>query len=106
MKFPGNMGELFEKVKQLQDNVSQVQDDLAKREIEASAGGGMVTVRVNGAQQLTGISIDKTVVNANDVDMLQDLVRAAVNEGMRKSRELMKEELSKLTGGLPIPGFS
>ncbi len=106
MKLPANMGDLFAQVQKLQEGMSQVQEDLAHREVEASAGGGMVTVKVNGSQLITAMKIDKAVINPDDAEMLEDLVRAAVNEGMRKSRDLMKDEMSKLTGGLPIPGFS
>lgn len=106
MKFPENMSELFDQVRQLQENVGKVKSDLEQQEVEASSGGGMVTVKMNGSQVITALRIDPTVVNPQDVEMLEDLVRAAVNEACRKSRDLMKDELSKVTGGLPIPGFS
>jgi DNA-binding YbaB/EbfC family protein len=104
--FPGGLGKMFEQVMKLQENVSKLQEDAEKQEVEASSGGGMVTVKVNGVQMITSLKIDPSVVNANDIEMLQDLIRAAVNEAMRKSRDVLKQELSKLTGGLPIPGFS
>ena len=106
MKFPENMGDLLAQVQQFQENIGKVQGDLESREVEASSGGGMVTVKMNGSQLLTSLKIEKTVVNPEDVEMLEDLIRAAVNEAVRKSRQLMKDELMKVTGGLPIPGFN
>ena len=106
MKFPENMDAIFDQVRKMQENVEKVQIDLDQQEVEASSGGGMVTVKVNGSQLITALRIDKTVVNPEDVEMLQDLVQAAVNEAMRKSRDLMKQEFMKLTGRLPIPGFN
>ena len=106
MEIPGNLGDIMQQAQQMQQKFSEVQQEVEKREIEASSGGGMVTVVMNGAQRLTSIKIDPTVVNTDDIEMLQDLVLAAVNEGSKKSKEMLKEELSKLTGGIPIPGFS
>ncbi len=106
MKLPEGMGDLFEQVRKMQENVVQTQSELEHREVEASSGGGVVTVKVNGSQIVTSLKIDKTVVNPDDIEMLQDLVQAAVNEAVRKSKDLMKQELMKLTGGLPIPGFN
>lgn len=103
--FPGNLGELMEQAQKLQQNMAQLQADLEKQEIESSAGGGMVKVKISGQQLITSLTIDPSVVNASDVTMLQDLIQAAVNEGVRRSKELFKSELSKLTGGLPIPGL-
>lgn len=106
MKLPGNMNELFEQVQKLQENVGKVQNDLEHQEVEASSGGGVVTVRMNGSQIITALKIDPSVVNPSDVEMLEDLIRAAFNEASRKSRDMMKQEFMKLTGGMPIPGFS
>jgi len=105
MKIPGNMSDLFAQVQDMQQNIGRVQADLEKQEVTASSGGGMVTVRVNGSQMITSLKIDTAVIDPLEAEMLEDLVRAAVNEGMRKSRNLMKEELAKLTGGLSIPGL-
>jgi len=74
--------------------------------VEASSGGGMVTVVVNGRFEVTSIKIEKDVVDPGDIEMLQDLVLAAVNEGITKAQQMVKEEMSKVTGGLPIPGLS
>ncbi|MCB0346602.1 MAG: YbaB/EbfC family nucleoid-associated protein [Bdellovibrionales bacterium] len=91
---------------QMQQGMTQVREDLKHKEVEASVGGGMVKVKMNGAHEVIAITIEKEVVNPDDVSMLQDLIKSAVNEASRKSQELLKEELSKITGGLPIPGFN
>ena len=106
MKIPGDLGALLEQAQQMQQNIQSMQDELEKRTVRASAGGGMVVVTINGGLRVVGVEIDPTVVDPSDVEMLQDLVTAAVNEGIKKAKEMMQEEMSKLTGGLPIPGFS
>ena len=83
----------------------QMQEEIAKKRVEATAGGGMVTVEANGKQEIVAIKIDPEVVNRDDVQMLEDLVLVACNEALRKSRELVQQELGKLTGGLKIPGL-
>jgi len=85
--------------------ISQLQEEMANKTVEASAGGGMVNIVINGKQQVLSIRIDPEVVNREDVDMLQDLICAAVNEAIRKSQEMMTEEMKKITGGLNIPGL-
>lgn len=82
-----------------------MQAELEQREIEASAGGGAVTVKVNGKQELISIKISPEAVDPDDVEMLEDLVVAAVNEGIRQSQEMVSSEMSKITGGLNIPGL-
>ena len=91
--------------KRLQGDVSRVQEELERQVAEASAGGGMVTAKVNGKYELIGLVIEKNVVNAEDVEMLQDLIVAAVNQAIIEIREVTKEEMGKLTGGLNIPGM-
>ncbi len=89
-------------------NITQMaamQEEVGKRKVEATAGGGMVTVEANGKQELTAVKIDPEVVNKEEVQMLEDLVLAAANEALRKSRELVQQELGKLTGGMKIPGL-
>ncbi|MDF1536589.1 MAG: YbaB/EbfC family nucleoid-associated protein [bacterium] len=98
------LGDLMKKAQQMKAGMEKIQQELATREIEAGAGGGMVTVTVTGAQEVTGIVIDPSVIDPGDREMLQDLVQAAVNEALRKSREMMAEEMAKVTGGLPVPG--
>lgn len=101
----GQIKNMMKQAQQMQAKIAKVQEDLKLKEVEASAGGGMITAVVNGAQELLSVKIEREIVNPDDVEMLQDLVRAAVNEALRKSRELMSEEMGKVTGGLGIPGM-
>ena len=98
---------IFDKVQEvdLQKKMEEAQEEAANQVVEASAGGGMVSVKVNGKQELLEISIEKDVVNPDDVEMLQDLIVAAVNEGMKKSQQIMQDKLQGITGGLNIPGM-
>ena len=98
-------GNIMKEAQKLQAQMAAMQEEIAKREVEATAGGGMVTVKANGKQELLSIKIDPEVINKDDSQMLEDLVLAACNEALRKSRELMQQELGKLTGGLKIPGL-
>ncbi len=98
-------GNIMKEAQKLQAQMAAMQEEVAKRKVEATAGGGMVTVEANGKQELTAIKIDPEVVSKDDVQMLEDLVLAACNEALRKSRELVQQELGKLTGGLKIPGL-
>lgn len=97
------LGDLMKKAQQMKASMDLLQEELASREVEAGAGGGMVTVRATGAQEIASIDIDPSVIDPEEKEMLQDLVQAAVNEALRKSKEMMQEEMGKLTGGLPIP---
>jgi hypothetical protein len=83
----------------------KLQEELGQRTVEATAGGGMVKVIANGKQQIESIEIEKEVVDPEDVDMLQDLIVAAINDALNKSQEMVSSEMSKLTGGLSIPGL-
>jgi DNA-binding YbaB/EbfC family protein len=98
------LGDLMKKAQQMKASMEKIQEELATKEVEAGAGGGMVSVTVTGAQEVTGIVIDPSVIDPDDKEMLQDLIQAAVNEALRKSREMMAEEMAKVTGGLPVPG--
>jgi hypothetical protein len=89
----------------LQKKMLQMQEELKNKVVEASAGGGMVQVKVSGGQEVLEIKIDPTVVDPNDVQMLEDLVLAAVNDGLKKAKEMVQSEMSQLTGGLNIPGL-
>jgi nucleoid-associated protein EbfC len=91
--------------KELQDRMAQVQEDLKTKTVDASSGGGMVTATANGNQELTAIRIKPEAIDEDDIEMLEDLVVAAVNLALEKSKELNQDELSKLTGGLKIPGL-
>jgi hypothetical protein len=101
-----NIGNIMKQAKKLQERMASLQDELALRKVEASAGGGMVSVLVNGRHELVSLKIEREVVNPEDVDMLQDLILAAVNEGMRKAQEMAAAEMAKLTGGINIPGLT
>ena len=101
-----NFGNIMKQAKKLQERMAQLQDELALKTVEASAGGGMVSVLVNGKHELVSLKIEKEVVNPEDLDMLQDLIIAAVNEGVRKAQEMATAEMAKITGGLSIPGLS
>lgn len=93
-------------MKQLQQAQERIQQEIAALEIEASSGGGMVRVTMDGQKNLRGLKIDPEVVNKDDVEMLQDLVTAAVNEAARKVDEAVKEKLGGLAGGMNIPGLT
>ena len=97
------LNNLMKQAQQMQERVKKLQEEAGNKTVEASAGGGMVTVVANGRQEVLSIKIDKSVVDPGDVDMLQDLVTAAVNEALRKSQELMKEEMGRLTAGMGLP---
>ena len=99
------MGDLVRQAQMMQNKISKLQEEVGKRTVEASAGGGMVSVTVNGAQEVLAVKIDPAVVNPEDVEMLQDLVLAAVNEALKKAGDMMKDEMAQVTGGLKIPGM-
>ena len=99
------LGGMLKQAQRIQAQLAKVQEEMAQKTIEASSGGGMVSVVVNGKQEVISIKIEREVVNPEDIDMLQDLVLAAVNEGIRKSQEMVGEEMKRLTGGLSIPGL-
>ena len=98
-------GNIMRQAQQLQAKMAKVQEEMATRTAEASAGGGMVTAVANGRQELVSIKIEKEVVNPEDVEMLQDLILAAVNASLKKAQDMVSEEMKKLTGGINIPGF-
>lgn len=100
-----NLGGLMKQAQKMQAKLNKLQEELEKREVEASAGGGMVKVTVTGKQEITAINIEPDVVDRDDIEMLQDLIIAAVNEAIRKSKEMISEEMGKITGGLNIPGL-
>lgn len=100
-----NFGNIMKQAKKLQERMAQLQKELETKTVEATSGGGMVSVVVNGKFELVSLKIEKDVVNPEDVDMLQDLLIAAVNEGIRKAQEMASSEMSKITGGMSIPGL-
>lgn len=99
------LGDLMRQAQKLQEEMMRAQEEAKKKTVEATSGGGMVTVVASGAGEVVSIKIEKDVVNPEDVEMLQDLVLAAVNEALRRARDLVSEDMSKLTGGLQIPGM-
>ncbi len=99
------MGNMMKQAQKLQSQMLKLQEELAQKTVESSAGGGMVTVVANGRQQIVSIKIESEVVDPEDVDMLQDLVLAAVNDALSKAQEMVTSEMGKLTGGLNIPGL-
>ncbi|MFQ5485337.1 MAG: YbaB/EbfC family nucleoid-associated protein [Desulfobacterales bacterium] len=99
------MGKMLKRAQKLQSNMVKLQEEMAEKTVEAAAGGGMVKVMANGKYQILSIQIEKEVVDPEDVEMLQDLIIAAVNEALEKSQEMVSSEMNKLTGGLNIPGL-
>ena len=100
-----NMKEMMRQAQRLQAKIAKLQEELATKEIEASVGGGMVKAVANGKSEIVGIIIEKEVVDPEDIEMLQDLVVAAVNEVLVRAKEMMEGEMAKLTGGLKLPGM-
>ncbi|OEU66379.1 MAG: nucleoid-associated protein [Desulfobacterales bacterium S5133MH16] len=99
------MGKMMKQAQELQSKMLKLQEEMADKTVETTSGGGMVKVVANGRQQLLSIQIEKEVVDPDDVEMLQDLILAAINDALIKSQEMATEEMSKLTGGLNIPGL-
>lgn len=100
-----NWKNLMKEAQKMQAKLAKMQEELKQRVVEATSGGGMVRVSCNGQQEIVSISIDPGLLEEKDVEMLQDLVLVAVNEALRRSREMAQEELAKITGGLNIPGL-
>jgi DNA-binding YbaB/EbfC family protein len=99
------MGQMMKQAQQLQARMLKLQAELAERTVEAAVGGGMIKVVANGRQQVVSIRIEREVINPDDVEMLQDLILAAVNDALAKSQEMVSSEMGKLTGGLNLPGL-
>ncbi len=100
-----DMNEIMRQAQQMQQKMSQVQNELAGRTVTASVGGGMVSVTLNGKNELLSVQIDREVINPEDREMLQDLIVSAVNEGLKKAQDMAQAEMRKLTGGISIPGM-
>ncbi len=99
------MGNMMKQAQQLQSKMMKMQEELGDRTVESASGGGMVNVVANGKQQIVSIRIEKEVVDPEDVEMLQDLIMAAVNDAITKSQEMVSSEMGKITGGMSIPGL-
>ncbi len=99
------MGNMMKQAQKLQTKMLKLQEELADKSVESTSGGGMIRVVANGRQQVLSITIDKEVVDPEDVEMLQDLILAAVNDALNKAQEMVAGEMGKLTGGMNIPGL-
>lgn len=103
--FGGNMQKMMKQVQKMQADMAKMQEEVAQKTVEATAGGGVVTVVANGKQEILSVEIKPEAVDLDDLEMLQDLVVAATNEAIRKSQEMVSQEMGKITGGLNIPGL-
>jgi len=101
----GNMGGLLKQAQKMQTEIARIQEDLAERVVEGSSGGGMVTAVVNGKQEVLAVKIDPEVIDAEEKELLEDLVAAAVNQALKNAGELARQEMAKVTGGMNIPGL-
>jgi len=102
----GGLGNMMKQIQKMQAKMEEIQAQLAETEVEGTSGGGMVKAIVNGKQELLSIKIDKEVVNPDDIEMLQDLIVAAINQARQKAQDIQNEQMSALTGGLNIPGMN
>lgn len=102
--FGGNMNNMMKQVQKMQKEMARLQEEIEQRTVEASAGGGAVTVVASGKKEIISITIKPEVIDPDDVEMLQDLIAAAVNEALRQADEMIAKEMSKITGGLNLPG--
>jgi DNA-binding YbaB/EbfC family protein len=100
-----NMNQMMKQVKKMQAQMAKAQEELARKEVEGTAGGGVVKVRMNGHKQVLGVEIAPEAVDPEDVEMLQDLITAAFNEAMKQVDDMVAKDLGKLTGGLNLPGL-
>jgi hypothetical protein len=101
----GGMGNLLKQAQEMQARLAKIQEELAQKTVEGSSGGGMIQVTVNGQMNFSRMTIDPAVINAEEKEMLEDLIIAAVNDGLRKARDMVSAEMSRITGGLKIPGL-
>lgn len=101
-----DVGKMMKQAQEMQKKMGRVQEELKERIVDAAVGGGMVTVKVNGAQEIVDINVSDEIMSSGDKAMLEELLISAVNEGMKKSRKLMETEMGKVTGGLNLPGMT
>jgi DNA-binding YbaB/EbfC family protein len=99
------LGNIMKEAQKLQAEMARMQEEAKQKTVEATAGGGMVTVVANGGGEVMSIKIERDVVDPDDIEMLQDLIMAATNEALRRAQEMVNSEMSKLTGGLQLPGL-
>jgi nucleoid-associated protein EbfC len=100
-----DVNSIMQQAQQMQAKLIEIQQELAKKKVQGSAGGGMVTVTVNGRGEVLAVAIEKEMISPNEAEMLQDLIAAATNDGLRKAKELGRQEMGRLTGGLNLPGI-
>ncbi|GAA0407293.1 YbaB/EbfC family nucleoid-associated protein [Paenibacillus motobuensis] len=100
-----NMNQMMKQVKKMQEQMLKAQEELATKTVDGSAGGGVVTVQVNGHKKVLSVNIKPEAVDPDDVEMLQDLILAAVNDALGKAEELANQDMGKFTGGMKIPGL-
>lgn len=100
-----NYGNMMKQAKQMQKKMQEIQEELKKTEFEASSGGGAVKVKVNGEQEVLEVKINQDMVDADDLEMVEDMVVVAINDALSKSKQKMQEEMGALTGGMNIPGL-
>ncbi len=105
MKGMPNMGQLMKQAQQIQTKMAKLQEDLGDRTVEASSGGGMVIAVANGRQEVLSIKIEQEVIDPDDAEMLQDLIMAAINDALTRAKDMVNEEMGKLTKGMNIPGM-
>lgn len=101
----GNMAKMMKQVQKMQSDMLKLQEELAHRTVESTAGGGVVKAVVNGRQEVVSLEIKPEAVDPEDVEMLQDMVLAAVNDALKKAQEMVSSEMGKLTGGMNLPGL-
>lgn len=101
-----NIQNMMKQAQKIQEQIGRIQEELEGKTVETSVGGGMVTVVANGKQEIVSITIAPEVVDSRDIPMLQDLILSGVNEALRASKALMQEQLTKITGGIRIPGIT
>jgi len=105
MKGMPNMGQILKQAQQMQSRMAKMQVELEDKTVEASAGGGMVAVVANGKQEILSINIEPEVIDPDDIEMLQDLIMAAINDALLKARTMVNDEMGKVTQGMNIPGL-
>ncbi len=101
----GNMNKMMKQVQKMQQQMVKLQEELGSRTVESTAGGGAIKVTANGKNEIVSVEIMPEAVDPEDVEMLQDLIQAAVNEALKKAQDMVAQEMSRLTGGMKIPGF-
>ena len=99
----GNMGNMMKKVQEMQSKMQEVQKELENKTVEANSGGGLVSITMNGKHQVQSIKIDPSLLNQDEKEVLEDLIKAALNNAKEKVDEMSAEEMKKVTGGLPLP---